>query len=350
MFLFLPYPSDTSVQKSLQDLKKIAQSDSLTQKQQQMEKRKLDALKKLSESDWEAYTLALKSLTNDFLTSLTDIKLNIPLLPGIVHADAIRGLNSMTPQQVIALHQSEDSLLQKMLHSANHQRKLDSLYERKDREEPFSSIADYFTLIDMSREAVHRSAALYQQLPPEEKTKYLRAYVAIYNQIYESSALSPHPFRTRINMRRTLHTLAPQQLIQLAEKYSSEQIVEALPSVFWEWQARYNETQKKQVVKPVLAATTAIPAATIPFQHKEINMTLGAVAGLLAFASLIQHYRSKKKADQMHQKVKMARSQHVATDKIYQEIERDFPHSEPLPSLKDGLKQIWHIYKKQERN
>ncbi|MBQ4472535.1 MAG: hypothetical protein II942_04780 [Alphaproteobacteria bacterium] len=296
MFFFLPIPAHDE-----ETAHKIADQhhrDTLTRQRLSYEQKRHAAINAMTKEEQEEYDIAMVTLKKSFL-AITHTNTGDGA-EGRIQALAIRALKNMLPSEVLALYRKEDlPTYNKMVILANKQ----LLRDQKAAEEQDPK---YFTSGFDSQDFM---ATLNAKRAAREKLQNFserRAYVSAYQKVEEEiHALVTPPYNNKYynldklqRMKDGLDCIPPEMLLKWTKKHMPDDIALTCDVATLGLQADFADKLAKQPIKTTTAvalagaaATTYAKAHTPKGQYASFG--LAAVAGLLAFASLIKHMRLK---------------------------------------------------------
>ena len=293
----------------------------------------IDAMPK---EEHEEFELAIATLKKSFLavtrTNTGDGS------EGRLQALAVRALKNVMPDDVLSLYHKDISAYNKMVILANEQLLLDQqAAEEQDPKYagPNLGVHDFETTFN-AKEAVKRKL---QEFPDR------RAYIAAYQKVEEEihNMVTP-PYNSKYynfdklqRMKDGLESIPPKTLVRWAKKYQIDDIALMCDVATLGLQADFADHLAKQPVKKTAAIVLAGAAATTQATHPQkpaLSIGLAAVAGLLAFASLIKHMHMKSFA-------KQARKNRQTQIDLYglRPIAYDLK-ANPLPSATTRMEQV----------
>ena len=276
--------------------------DTLTKQRLSREQRRQLTLDAMPKEEREEFDLAVATLKKSFLavtrTNTGDGS------EGRLQALAVRALKNVMPDDVLSLYHKDIPAYNKMIILANEQLLLDQQgAEEQDPKYagPNLGLHDFETTFN-AKEAVKEKL---QEFPDR------RAYIAAYQKVEEEihDMVQP-PYNSKYynfdklqRMKDGLDSIPPKTLVKWAKKHQTDDIALMCDVATLGLQADFAEHLAKQPIKNATAVVLATAAATTYTTHDTqkghiIGLSLAAVAGLLAFASLLKRRHMKAFAKQ----------------------------------------------------
>jgi len=276
--------------------------DTLTkQRLSRLQQRQLtiDAMPK---EEREEFELAIATLRKSFL-AVTRTNTGDGL-EGRLQALAVRALKNVFPDDILSLYHKDIPAYNKMVILANEQLLLDQqAAEEQDPKYAGPNLGSHdFETTFNAKEAVKQKL---QEFPDR------RAYIAAYQKVEEEihNMVQP-PYNSKYynfdklqRMKDGLESIPPKTLVKWAKKYQTDDIALMCDVATLGLQADFADHLAKQPIKNttaiLLAGGAIATCATNNTQKGHVaSLSLAAVAGLLAFASLIKRTRMRAFAKQ----------------------------------------------------